>query len=237
MQNTIDRCSTPRGTIHRSGRVENGSSLLDTQAPAKAFQVGLRTAVMAITLAALGLAGPLPVRAQTTTITPTPAALSAMTGPSLALQGAIADFAKNPSPATAAAVTPFLNTYNGAVAANTTTVPTTPAGTASPLPLMLSGTAAVINGGSLSFSAGGTPRVVTVTTNPGGFFLGPAAVNLGTMGVIGPLSSPPVFTFSGNITTLRGSAIQNNGGTATITGSNFTGNRLDQLANGGGSDL
>jgi hypothetical protein len=115
MKNIIDRRSIPQGTIHRSGRVENGSSVLDTQAPAKAFQVGLRTVAIAITLAALCLAWPLPVRAADVTLV-TQSVPPAVITASTELQDAITTFAADPSAANRAAINAALTAYNKAVA-------------------------------------------------------------------------------------------------------------------------
>lgn len=116
MKTIVNECSVPQGTIHRSGRVENGTSVLDTQAPAKAFQVGLRTMAIAITLAALGLAWPLPVRAQTLhTITIPDPVVDPVTGASAALTAAIQTFAASPTAANAAAITTEQTHYNEAV--------------------------------------------------------------------------------------------------------------------------
>jgi autotransporter-associated beta strand protein len=234
MKNIIDRRSIPQGTIHRSGCVENGSSVLDTQAPAKAFQVGLRTVAIAITLAALGPAWPLPVRAQLTpTLQPTTNAnVQAVFTRSMGLQSAIQNGGD---------VAGALSLYNSAAAtaaaaaANTVSDPGTTVVLPSPPLTVSTGQAAVIFAvppGTLTFSH---PNRVTILSG-GGFFLGTGVTPLPSQGA----SSPASFSFSGLglAGVSAGGAIQNgspttNGVTITIVNSSFSGKGGSTTSGGG----
>jgi autotransporter-associated beta strand protein/predicted outer membrane repeat protein len=181
------------------------------------------TAVLLV--AALGLTGPRPGRAQTTPITITLISPpTAVTDASTNLQLAIRNFAAGTG--TAAAVETAQDNYNDAVMTaagvpppdgNLIGAPSTVSSSVSVPP----GQAAVIfatDSGSLVFDG-------VRMTNSGGFFLGPGAVALSTVGVVNPMAQLP-FSFTRNTTTTSyGGAIFNlSPATATIANSSFSGN-------------